>query len=193
MYASLAGGYVTKLNKVKTFADGIAVKEVGNLTYDYTNKHVDDILIVKEEEILDAIKKMMVKEKIVSEGAGATPLAAVLNNYVPDIEGKNVVCILSGGNIDVTILSKVIERGLMKAGRSDLLAIQLEDRPGQLQGVSSIIASLGGNVVSVFYEKASEGSNITDCVLRINLETRNFEHIQQIRSALIEKGFNVIN
>lgn len=112
MYASLAGGYVTKLNKVKTFADGIAVKEVGNLTYDYTNKYVDDVLIVKEEEILDAIKKMMVKEKIVSEGAGATPLAAVLNNYVPDIEGKNVVCVVSGGNIDIDTLSRIILNGL---------------------------------------------------------------------------------
>lgn len=112
MYASLAGGYVTKLNKVKTFADGIAVKEVGNLTYDYTNKYVDDILIVKEKEILDAIKKMMVKEKIVSEGAGATPLAAVLNNYVPDIEGKNVVCVVSGGNIDIDTLSRIILNGL---------------------------------------------------------------------------------
>lgn len=112
MYASLAGGYVTKLNKVKTFADGIAVKEVGNLTYDYTNKYVDDILIVKEEEILDAIKKMMVKEKIVSEGAGATPLAAVLNNYVPDIEGKNIVCVVSGGNIDIDTLSRIILNGL---------------------------------------------------------------------------------
>lgn len=112
MYASLAGGYVTKLNKVKTFADGIAVKEVGNLTYDYTNKYVDDVLIVKEEEILDAIKKMMIKEKIVSEGAGATPLAAVLNNYVPDIEGKNVVCVVSGGNIDIDTLSRIILNGL---------------------------------------------------------------------------------
>ena len=112
MYASLAGGYVRKLNKVKTFADGIAVKEVGNITYEYASKYVDDVLVVKEEEILDAIKKMMVKEKIVSEGAGATPLAAVLNNYVPDIEGKNVVCVVSGGNIDIDTLSKIILNGL---------------------------------------------------------------------------------
>lgn len=112
MYASLAGGYVTKLEKVKTFADGIAVKEVGNITYEYTDMYVDDILIVKEEEILDAIKKMMIKEKIVSEGAGATPLAAVLNNYVPNIDGKNVVCVISGGNIDIDTLSKIILNGL---------------------------------------------------------------------------------
>ena len=112
MYASFAKQYVTRLNTVKTFADGIAVKEVGNITYDYTKKYVDDILVVQEEEILDAIKMLMTKEKIVSEGAGAAPLGAILNNYVPNIEGKNVVCVISGGNIDIDTLSKIILLGL---------------------------------------------------------------------------------
>lgn len=112
MYASFAKQYVTRLNTVKTFADGIAVKEVGNITYDYTKKYVDDILVVQEEEILDAIKMLMTKEKIVSEGAGAAPLGAILNNYVPNIESKNVVCVISGGNIDIDTLSKIILLGL---------------------------------------------------------------------------------
>lgn len=112
MYASFANEYVTKINKIKTFADGIAVKEVGDITYDYTSKYVDDVLVVKEEEILDAIKSLMTKEKIVAEGAGAAPLAAVINDYVPDAKGKNIVCVISGGNIDIDTLSKTILLGL---------------------------------------------------------------------------------
>ena len=107
-------------------------------------------------------------------------------------EHKNIVCLLSGGNIDVTILSKVIERGLLKSGRTDLLAIQLEARPGQLQKVSSILAKLNANVTSVDYEKASEGSNITDCVIRLNIETKNFEHIAQVHQTLADHGFKLV-
>lgn len=103
------------------------------------------------------------------------------------------MCLVSGGNIDVTILSRVIKRGLLKSGRSDTLTIQLEDKPGQLRGVSEILANLGGNVVSIHHERASEDSDITDCLLRIVLETRNFEHIGQIRKALSEAGFNIVN
>lgn len=134
---------------------------------------------------------MIEQHKLITEGAGAVSVAAVMFNKVP-VKGKNVVCLLSGGNIDVTILSKVIERGLLKSGRSDTLMIQLEDKPGQLQGVSSTIAKYGANVTGVFYEKASEGSNITDCVLRINVETRNFDHIHSLREGLKLEGFKII-
>lgn len=113
MYASLANGYVTKLKKVKTFADGIAVKEVSNLTLDYANKYVDDIFTVKDTDILNAIKIMMNKEKIISEGAGAAPVAAVLNDLIPCInKDTNVVCVVSGGNIDIPMLSKIVLEGL---------------------------------------------------------------------------------
>ena len=110
-----------------------------------------------------------------------------------DIKGKKVVCLVSGGNIDVTILSRVIKRGLLKSGRSDTLTIQLEDRPGQLRDVSEIISKLGGNVVSVHHERASEDSDITDCLLRLVLETRNFDHIREIRQALTAAGFKIVN
>lgn len=112
MYASFANEYVTKIDKIKTFADGIAVKEVGDITYEYTSKYVDDVLVVSEEEILDAIKTMMTKEKIVAEGAGAASLAAVLSNHVPEVQNKNVVCVISGGNIDIDTLSKIILLGI---------------------------------------------------------------------------------
>ena len=113
MYASMANGYITKLNTAKTFADGIAVKEVGNLTFDYTNKYVDDVFAIKDEDILEAIKLMMRDEKIIAEGAGAAPVAAVLRNLIPDLkEDSNVVCVVSGGNIDIDMLSKIVIRGL---------------------------------------------------------------------------------
>ena len=113
MYASFANGYVTRLSSAKTIADGIAVKEVGNITLDYTKKYVDDILTVSELEILDAIKKIMSKEKLIAEGAGAAPVAAALNKYVPEAkDNKNVVCVVSGGNIDIDTLSKIVLNGL---------------------------------------------------------------------------------
>lgn len=113
MYASVANGYITKLNKVKTFADGIAVKEVGNITFDYVSKYVDDVITVKDTEILDAIKLLMSKEKLITEGAGAAPVAAVINDRIPGItKDSNVVCILSGGNIDIDMLSKIVLEGL---------------------------------------------------------------------------------
>lgn len=113
MYASLASGYVHKLKTVHTFADGIAVKEVGNITLDYVNKYVDDVFTVKEETILEAIKLMMNKEKIISEGAGATPLAAVLENKIPNLnKNTKVVCVISGGNIDIDTLSRIVLNGL---------------------------------------------------------------------------------
>lgn len=192
MVTSLKEDEIVKLEEVGTIADGIKVKEPGEHTFDLCRKYVDGIVTVSDDEVASAILTLIEKHKLITEGAGAVSVAAVMFNKI-DVKGKNVVCLLSGGNIDVTILSKVIERGLLKSGRSDTLAIQLEDRPGQLQGVSTTIAKLGANVTSVNYEKASEGSNITDCVLRINVETRNFEHIKALRDGLKEAGFKLIS
>ncbi len=190
MYNSVKQGEILHLDKVSTIADGIQVKEPGKLTYEYVNQYVDDIVTVSDDEISTAILTLIEKQKMVAEGAGAAPLAAVLFNKLP-IEGKKVVCIVSGGNIDVTILNRVIKRGLITSGRQQTLCIQLDDKPGQLLGVSKIIAERGGNVISVHHERASEGE-ITDCILRIILETRNFEHVNQICNSLEEAGFNVI-
>lgn len=191
MVTSLKEDEIVKLEEVGTIADGIKVKEPGVNTFDICKKYVDDIVTVSDDEVASAILALIEQHKLITEGAGAVSVAAVMFNKVP-VKGKNVVCLLSGGNIDVTILSKVIERGLLKSGRSDTLMIQLEDKPGQLQGVSSTIAKYGANVTGVFYEKASEGSNITDCVLRINVETRNFDHIHSLREGLKLEGFKII-
>ena len=110
-----------------------------------------------------------------------------------DLKGKKVVSVVSGGNIDVTILSRVISRGLLMSGRSCQLRLELTDKPGQLKAVAQIIADLGGNVTSVRHERSNEGSDVNGCYLRIVLETRNFEHIAEIENALKEGGFKLIN
>ena len=191
MAASLREDEIVCLEKVSTIADGIKVKEPGDNTFALCRDYVDEILTVSDDEVATAILTLIEQHKLITEGAGAVSVAAVMFDKVPK-EHKNIVCLLSGGNIDVTILSKVIERGLLKSGRTDLLAIQLEDRPGQLQKVSSILAKLNANVTSVYYEKASEGSNITDCVIRLNIETKNFEHIAQVHKTLADHGFKLV-
>ena len=129
--------------------------------------------------------------KLIAEGAGAVPVAAVLTGKIPNIEGKNVCCLVSGGNIDVTILSRVIERGLKMSGRTASITIALSDKPGQLSDVSGIIAKTGANVTSINYDSTDLDMNITDCYLRISVETRDFAHIIAIKNALKDAGFEV--
>jgi threonine dehydratase len=134
----------------------------------------------------------MEQHKLVTEGAGAVAVAAAMFHKV-DLAGKKTVCLLSGGNIDVTILSRVIKRGLHMSGRTYQFTVELMDKPGQLKDVSRIIADMGGNVISVHHERANEGSDVNGCYLRIVLETRNFEHIKQIREGLKNAGFKLID
>ena len=191
MEQSIADGEIETLNEVNTIADGIAVKTPGNLTYDLCQKYIDGIVTVTDDEIALAILTLLEQQKLIAEGAGAVPVAAVMNGKIPDIEGKNVVCVVSGGNIDVTILSRVIERGLKMGGRTADIVIALSDKPGQLSGVSQIIADQGANVVSVNYDSTDLDMNITDCYLKIGVETRNFEHIVSVKKALTDAGFKV--
>ncbi|MBQ7769929.1 MAG: threonine ammonia-lyase [Clostridia bacterium] len=191
MKNAIEHGEVEELPSVSTIADGIAVKKPGNLTYEICSKYVDEIVTVTDDEISAAILALMEQHKLVTEGAGAVSVAAAMFNKV-DLKGKKAVCVLSGGNIDVTILSRVIKRGLLMSGRSCQLMIELMDKPGQLKNVSRIIADLGGNVTSVHHERANEGSDVNGCYLRIVLETRNYEHIAQIRQALMDFGFKLL-
>lgn len=191
MRNSVRDGEIEELSQVSTIADGIAVKRPGDLTYEICSKYVDEIVTVTDDEISAAILALMEQHKLVTEGAGAVAVAAAMFGKV-DIEGKKTVCVLSGGNIDVTILSRVIKRGLLMSGRSCQLMIELMDKPGQLKNVSRIIADLGGNVTSVHHERASEGSDVNGCYLRIILETRNYQHIEQIKNALTEFGFKLL-
>ena len=191
MLASRQKGSVDVLPSVSTMADGIAVKRPGDLTYQLCRDYVDEIVTVTDDEISAAILALMEQQKLVAEGAGAASVAAAMFHKLP-LAGKKVVCIVSGGNIDVTILSRVIKRGLLMSGRNCQLTIELVDKPGQLVDVSRIIAELGGNVISVHHERANEGSAINGCYLRLELETRDAQQIQQIRSTLQAEGFRLL-
>lgn len=190
MRNSIRDGKIECLDHVSTIADGIAVKEPGEHTFQYVSQYVDEIVTVTDDEISAAILALIERQKLIAEGAGAASVAAAMFNKVP-IQGKKTVCLVSGGNIDVTILSRVIKRGLIKSGRTCQLNIALIDKPGQLKGVSQIIADLGGNVISVHHERANEGEDVNGCYLRVELETRNYEHIAQIRKALTDAGYSI--
>lgn len=192
MRNSIKDEQIETLSSVSTIADGIAVKRPGNLTYEICSKYVDEIVTVTDDEISAAILALMEQHKLVTEGAGAVAVAAAMFGKI-DLEGKKTVCLLSGGNIDVTILSRVITRGLLMSGRNCQLMIELMDKPGQLTNVSRIISELDGNVISVHHERANEGSDVNGCYLRLALETRNFEHIADIRKALIDNGFKIVD
>lgn len=191
MYESIKQGKPVCLDKVSTIADGIQVKEPGEHTFEYISKYVDDIVTVSDDEISSAILKLIETQKMIAEGAGAAPLAAVMFNKLP-VKGKKVVCIVSGGNIDVTILNRVIKRGLLMSGRQQTVCIELQDKPGQLVAVSKIIADRGANVISIHHERASEGTDVNGCYLRIVLETRNFDHVKEISDALTSAGFKLV-
>ena len=191
MKNAIEHGKMEELSGVSTIADGIAVKKPGEHTYEFCQKYVDGIVTVSDDEISAAILALMEQHKLVAEGAGAVAVAAAMFKKV-DLQGKKAVCVLSGGNIDVTILSRVIKRGLLTSGRSCQLVIELMDKPGQLKNVSRIIADLGGNVTSVHHERANEGSDVNGCYLRIVLETRNYEHIENIKKALKDFGFKLL-
>ncbi len=154
MYNSVKAGKIECLDSVYTIADGIAVKEPGQNTFEIINKYVDDIALVSDEEVASAILALIEKQKMVAEGAGAVSVAATIFNKF-DLKGKRVCAIVSGGNIDVTSLSRVIDRGLINSGRSSSLLIELIDKPGQLKDISTIIADQGGNVTGVHYEKGN--------------------------------------
>ena len=191
MVESLNHKKIERLDSVRTIADGIAVKEPGTHTFDICSHYVDDIVTVSDDEISTAILSLIEQQKLVSEGAGAVSVAAAMFGKLP-IAGKKTICLVSGGNIDVTILSRVINRGLQKSGRSYVLTVELMDRPGQLVGVTSIIARMGANVISVHHDRAGKATDINACHLQVVLETRNQEHIDNILQELIKSGYHVI-
>ena len=190
MYNSIKSGEIERLESVSTIADGIAVKQPGENTYAIVKEYVDDIALVSDDEVASAILALIEKQKMIAEGAGAAAVAAVMFNKFP-LKGKRVVSIVSGGNIDVTSLSRVIDRGLRNYGRSSSLLIELIDKPGQLKEISRIIADCGGNVTGVHYEKGNTES-VHGCFLRIEMETKNYEHVNMIIQSLKDEGFKIV-
>ena len=192
MERSVHEGHPVHLDSVSTIADGIAVKEPGTNTYELCKKYVDEIVTVNDDETAAAILALMERQKVVAEGAGAVAVAAVMFHKLP-VEGKKVVCLVSGGNIDVNTLNRVITRGLAKSGRNFTFIIELYDKPGQLSGVLHAIADQGANVISVTHERLNANTEINGCSIRLELETRDAAHIDQIRKALTDAGFHVLN
>ena len=178
------------LDSVQTIADGIAVKEPGENTFELCRKYVDKIVAVSDDEIAAAILTLIEKQKLVAEGAGASAVAAAMFGHLP-IEGKKTVCLVSGGNIDVNMLNRIINRGLAKNGRLCQLELELLDKPGMLQGVLKIVADEGGNILSVNHERVGDSTDINACNLHLELETLDHEHIERIKDALTRAGYKI--
>ncbi len=178
------------LDSVSTIADGIAVKEPGDLTFALCEKYVDEIVTVNDDEIAAAILALIENQKLVAEGAGATAVAAAMFGKLP-VKDEKVVCLVSGGNIDVNILSRVINRGLLKNGRLCQLELEVPDKPGTLSQVLKVVADHGGNVLSVNHERVSAASQINSCTLHLELETLDNDHVERLKSALVDAGFPV--
>ena len=181
---------IERLDSVSTIADGIAVKQPGENTFDICSKYVDGIVTVTDDEVSSAILSLLEHQKLITEGAGAVAVAAAMFDKVP-VEGKKVVCVVSGGNIDVNILDRVVKRGLLTSGRTCLIKAELLDRPGQLHQIAKVIAEHGGNVIEMHHERTKANTNINGCFLRITLETRNFEHVEEIKKAIENAGFKI--
>lgn len=191
MVDSISSGKIIRLDKVSTLADGIAVKQPGEHTFELCNNYVDEIVTVTEDEICAAILYLLERHKLVAEGAGAVSVAAAMFSKLP-LEGKKTVCVVSGGNVDVTIFNRIINRGLQKGGRLCTLSLEISDRPGQLVQVSKLIADLGANVTGVLHERTNTFIDVNSCVLRITMETRDQEHIDKIIQTIKKHHFHIL-
>ena len=192
MYNSMREHEQLTLDSVSTFADGIAVKHPGNLTYQLCEKYVDEVVTVTDDEIATAILALIEQQKMVSEGAGAVAVAACMFGKI-DTKGKKVVCVVSGGNIDVNILSRVISRGLLMEGRLLDVTIALADKPGELTHVSDIIASTGANIISVRHTRSDIDMDINSCFLSLQMETRNKAHADEVKQLLAQSGYQIVS
>ncbi len=190
MYLSRKTGKNTPVVSQPTIADGIAIKKIGDITFPIIQQMVDKVVTVAEEEIAAAILLLLERKKIVVEGAGAVPLAAIMDSKTR-IKGKRVVLVLSGGNIDMNILDRVIEKGLVKSGRVLRIEVELIDIPDALASLTSIIAEKKANILHIVHDRLSHKLPITKAIVRLNLETRGFEHNKKIKEELVDKGYKV--
>ncbi|MEY2414333.1 MAG: threonine dehydratase [Acidobacteriaceae bacterium] len=189
MKAAIAEGKPVTLTPAATIADGIAVRRAGDRTLPLVQKYVDDIVTVDEEEIANAILLLLEREKTLAEGAGAAAIAALINRKV-ELVGKRVAVLVCGGNIDVTLLARIMERGLVKDGRLVRLRVHLPDYPGALNQLTGILAQHRANIVETSYDRAYYGVNLGDTAIDITMETRGPEHIAELLTALTAGGYS---
>jgi threonine dehydratase len=188
MKVAVAEGKPVTLAPAATIADGIAVRRAGDRTLPLVQKYVDEIVTVNEEEIANAVLLLLEREKMLAEGAGAAAIAAVINHKIK-MSGKKVAVLVCGGNMDVTLLSRIIERGLVKDGRLVRLRVHLPDYPGALHKVTGILANHRANIVETSYDRAYYGVNLGDTAIDITMETRGPDHIAELLSALEAGGY----
>ena len=190
MAASLEKGEIVQLDRVQTIADGIAVKRPGELTFDLCRQYLDGVVTVTEGEIASAMLALIENHKIVAEGAGAAPVAAAMYNKV-ELAGKKTVCVVSGGNVDVTVLSRAISKGLVSSGRITELSAVLDDRPRQLQQVIGIVSGEGANIISIHHNRNSAQLDVGNCLVDITVETRDNEHARHLVGRLQQAGYDI--
>ena len=188
MLAARKAGKPVTLEPAITIADGIAVRHAGELTSALVNNYVDELVVVDEEEIANAILILLEREKTVAEGAGAVAMAALLQHKTA-LAGKHTIAILSGGNIDITLISRIIERGMVKDGRLVRLRIRLLDKPGSLQEVAGVIAATRANIVELLHDRAYYGVDLGSTVIDVTLETRGPEQVEALLRALKAAGY----
>lgn len=190
MHNSILGGKIETLAEVTTVADGIAVKQPGDRTFEICQKYVDGIVTVTEEEIASAILLLLEKHKMVAEGAGAVSVAAAMSNKV-DIKGKKTVCVISGGNVDINILDRIIDKGLQVNGRLTKFSVTMIDKPGQLNCLLQVIAQEGANIFNINHDRMVKNVPVGKCVVDVTVETRNKEHSEELIKTLVSKGYDV--
>ena len=188
MAEAVRAGEPVTIEAATTIADGIAVRRAGELTLPMVESYVDEIVTVEEDEIASAILMLLEREKTLAEGAGATALAALLQHRTT-LRDEHTAVLVGGGNIDVTLLSRIIERGLVQDGRLILLRIHLLDKPGALSDLTKLIARHRVNIVNTLYNRSYYGVNLGDTVIDITMETRGREHVEELLAALTDAGY----
>ena len=188
MKAALDAGKIVTLSGADTVADGCAVKTAGTLTFEFCKKYLDEIITVNEMEIMSALLSLIEKHKLIAEGAGVLSLAAL--NKLP-FKGKKVVAIISGGNIDISTLSALIDKALIARGRIFYFNVQLADKPGELLNIAKILSDENANVVRLDHNQARVTDSFKKVLLGVTVETHNHEHIERIVRALNKKGYEI--
>ena len=190
MYESWKAGKIVTVPDGNTIADGIHVLTPGNLTFELVEKYVDEVVTVSEDEICAAILTLLEKSKTVAEGAGATPVAACLYNKVD--MSKKTVCVVSGGNVDVTTLNRIITKGMIKTGRIVEIQTKVSDKPGQLNRLLQLIAENGANIMSIVHKREDKAADVNTCVVSLVLETRNAEHVKKLHDSMTAAGYELL-
>lgn len=193
MKTAIEKGGVTEIPSGLTLADGIAVRRVGELTYRVLSRCIDEVVTASEREIANAILMLLEQEKTLAEGAGAAPLAPLLSGKL-GLEGQRVCVLVAGGNIDVNLISRIIEQGLVAAGRLFRIDLRLKDTPGELARALTLVGELRANVLEVLHNRTfTSGESFGTTHVELKLETRGTEHIEELRESLVAQGFDIID